>query len=462
MAKEVLAHGQDMPGSSPDSHSTAGESQSKNPSDDPKHSLALTTTSRGNTPTHDRMPVTSAFHTFKLVPMAPMSNARTTTPILPPAPVTPVSRPQSQPAMNNQSQTHENPSSTPTTESRMNPPPLPRSLVTPVREMREGSQVSTSGGSARKPRQNLDERDHILMLKACYEQKHNYKEGTKAQFWTGVNQAFQNESGKVLAQMSATVGRLVEVRRRQIADWENGIITSKPGGELNDRLDQWMEFLKVEDADAEAERMRQVDARRKVEEQRKEARRQAIAAESLSHAQNPGVRIVTGPAPPQEIHQQQLIQPQVALPQHQAPPPQNEEMMQHPQQPNGQPDMNGYRPQKRRRMNERALTQELQAQIQHEHWQAQQYATEHPPEPPRRVVVEGAMTKEDWREVMGNDARLRTLETKVDRIEVLLQQNNKLLHQLVQNQSASKERDRHVEEERVPVHLDAEFERDYL
>ena len=351
----------------------------------------------------------------------------------------------------------------------MNPPPLPRALVTPVREIREGSQVSTSGGSARKPRQNLDERDHISMLRACLDQKHNYKEGTKAQFWTGVNQAFQNDTGKVLAQMSATVGRLVEVRRRQIADWESQIIPNKPGGELNEKLDAWMEFLKVEDGDAEAERMRQVDARRKVEEQRKEARRQAIAAETLAHAQNnTGVRIVTGPAPPQEVqpqHQQQPhhIQPQIPPPtQQQAPPPRSGEITPHPLQTNGQPDMNGFRPQKRRRITERGMTQDSQGQVYQEHWQPQPYALPSPPEPPRRVVVEGGMTKEDWREVMGNDARLRTLETKVDRIELLLQQNNKLLHQLVQNQSANKERDRNVEEERVPVHLDAEFERDYL
>jgi hypothetical protein len=350
----------------------------------------------------------------------------------------------------------------------MNPPPLPRALVTPVREIREGSQVSTSGGSARKPRQNLDERDHIAMLRACLDQKHNFKEGTKAQFWTGVNQAFQNDTGKVLAQMSATVGRLVEVRRRQISDWEAGILNSKPGGELNDKLDAWMQFLKVEDGDAEAERMRQVDARRKIEEQRKETRRQQLAAETAAHAQNnTGVRIVTGPAPPQEIQQQQQhhtqnIQPQMLPPPQQGPPPHGGELTPHPLQPNGQPDTNGYRPQKRKRVSDRVLTQELQSQLQQEQWQAQQYALAHPPEPPRRVVVEGAMTKEDWREVMGNDARLRTLETKVDRIELLLQQNNKLLHQLVQNQSVNKERDRNVEEERVPVHLDAEFERDYL
>jgi hypothetical protein len=70
------------------------------------------------------------------------------------------------------------------------------------------------------------------------------------------------------------------------------------------------------------------------------------------------------------------------------------------------------------------------------------------------------MTKEDWREVMGNDARLRALENKVDKIELIVSQNNKLLLQLVQNQN--EKRDRHAEEERVPVHLDAEFERDYL
>lgn len=345
-------------------------------------------------------------------------------------------------------------------------------MATPSREMRESSVMSSSGGSARKPRQNLDERDHMLMVKHCIEQRHNFKEGTKAQFWTGVNASFQADTGKVLAQMSATVGRLVEARRRQVSDWENGVIPQKPGGELNDKLDEWMEFLKVEDGDAEAERMRQVESRRKTEESRKEARRQAIAAESLANAQNPQARMITGPPPPPEMQQQQQQQQQHIAPQpphHQLPPPppHGGELVLPPPHANGEADVNGYRPQKRRRMNERQLTQDLQVQLQHDQWQAQQaqqYALAHPPEPPRRVVVEGALSKEDWREIMGNDTRLRTLESKVDKIETILTQNNKLLLQLVQTQlNSSKERDRNAaEEERVPVHLDAEFERDYL
>ncbi|KAE8443186.1 hypothetical protein EG329_002285 [Mollisiaceae sp. DMI_Dod_QoI] len=392
--------------------------------------------------------------------MAPTNN-RQPAPILPPStPANTNSRPSpTQQTTNNQQ--HETPTSTPTTESRMNPPSLPRSLMTPAREMRESSVLSSAGSSARKPRQNLDEKDHILMLKHCYEQRGNFKEGTKAQFWTGVNTAFQKDTGKVLAQMSATVGRLVESRRRQIADWENGVIPQKPGGELNDMLDQWMEFLKTEDGEAEAERMRQVDARRKVEEARKEARRQAIAAEAQAAANAP---------PPSSYPAIQPPPPAMApMSQH---PPQYNQHPQHPQHPpphhqggemvmaNGEQDMNFYRPHKRRRQNERALTRDLQVQLEQQHWEAQQYALAHPPEPPRRVIVEGALTKEDWRDIMGNDARLRALENKVDKIELIVSQNNKLLLQLVQNQS--KERERSSEEERVPVHLDAEFERDYL
>ena len=310
--------------------------------------------------------------------------------------------------------------------------------MTPARDLRESSVVSSTGSSTRKPRQNLDERDHILMLKHCFEQRGNYKEGTKAQFWTGVNTAFQSDTGKILAQMSATVGRLVEARRRQISDWENGVIPQKPGGELNDMIDQWMEFLKTEDGDAEAERMRQVDARRKVEEARKEARRAAIAAETLVNAQNPAPRYI--PAP-------QQAQPTADMGQ---PPEQGGQIV----QANGEGEMNSYRPHKRKRLNEREMTRELQAQIQQETWQ---YGQEHPPEPPKRVVVEGALTKEDWRDIMGNDARLRALETKVEKIELIVSQNNKLLLQLVSNQNKDGN-----EEERVPVHLDAEFERDYL
>merc|ERR1711939_992831 len=427
-------------------------------------------------------PMPSAFHTFKLVPaMAPTVN-RQPTPILPPStPSSSNARPgsqQGQPPPSNQQ--HESAASTPTSEARMNPPPIPRSLMTPARETRESSVVSSAGSSSRKPRQNLEERDHILMLTHCYEQRGNFKEGTKARFWTGVNTAFQRDTGKVLAQMSATVGRLVEARRRQISDWEAGVIPQKPGGELNDRLDQWMEFLKVEDGENEAERMRQVDARRKVEEARKEARRQAIAAEALASAQNPPEKNAypgTQPPPPQIAHmghptQSQPAQQQHSQPQHlqQAPPTPQYQQQQHPHAypeenqelvvVNGEQEMNGHRPHKRKRGNERALTRELQAQLEQQQWEAQQYALAHPPEPPRRVVVEGALTKEDWKDIMGNDARLRALENKVDKIKLIVSQNNKLLLQLVQNQN--KDRDRHSEEERVPVHLDAEFERDYL
>ncbi|PBP24634.1 hypothetical protein BUE80_DR004444 [Diplocarpon rosae] len=395
--------------------------------------------------------------------------------------------PQPQQPSSNQQQQQNTPTSTPTTESSMNPPPLPRSLMTPAREIRESSVVSSAGSSARKPRQNLEERDHILILTYCLDQKSGFKEGTKAQFWTGVNTAFHSDTGKVLAQMSATVGRLVEARRRQISDWEAGLIPQKPGGELNDLLDQWMEFLKVEDGDAEAERMRQVAARRQLEETRKEARKQAIAAEALTSPQStPNSRAYAAPQPPppemaqmgqspQHHHQSQQIQ---AHPQqrHQPPAPLPPQFQpQHPQPvrlprehpqldvANGDQDMNGYRPHKRKRGNtERGLPRELQAQLEQQQWDAQQYALAHPPEPPRRVIVEGALTKDDWKDIMGNDARLRALENKADKIELIVSQNNKLLLQLVQNQS--KERDRTVEEEeeRVPVHLDAEFERDYL
>ena len=403
----------------------------------------------------------SAFHTFKLVPMASNSNIRQPTPILPPSTPANNARP---PQLQQTAQQHDAQNVTPTSETRMNPPPLPRSLMTPAREMRESSVVSSAGSNSRKPRQNLEERDHILMLQHCYEQRGNFKEGTKAQFWSGVNASFQAETGKILAQMSATVGRLVESRRRQIMDWENGIIPQKPGGELNDLLDQWMEFLKVEDGDAEAERMRQVEARRKVEEARKEARRQQIAAESnmASGTHNANEQRPYGaphPSPPSiaQAPAQHALQPQQPYPQQQS-----QEMV----VANGEQDANAYRPNKRRRQNERSLTRELQSQIeqqqqqQQQTWQAQQYALAHPPEPPRRVVVEGALTKDDWREIMGNDARLRALENKVDKIELICSQNNKLLLQLLQNQS--KERDHNAEEERVPVHLDAEFERDYL
>merc|ERR1711977_295831 len=292
-------------------------------------------------------PMPSAFHTFKLVPaMAPTVN-RQPTPILPPStPSSSNARPgsqQGQPPPSNQQ--HESAASTPTSEARMNPPPIPRSLMTPARETRESSVVSSAGSSSRKPRQNLEERDHILMLTHCYEQRGNFKEGTKAQFWTGVNTAFQRDTGKVLAQMSATVGRLVE-------------------------------------------------ARRKVEEARKEARRQAIAAEALASAQNPPEQNAypgPQPPPPQIAHmghptQSQPAQQQHSQPQHlqQAPPTPQYQQQQHPHAypeenqelvvVNGEQEMNGHRPHKRKRGNERALTRELQAQLEQQQWEAQQYA----------------------------------------------------------------------------------------
>jgi hypothetical protein len=142
-------------------------------------------------------------------------------------------------------------------EKAMNPPPLPRSVnMTPARDVREGS-VASSMGLPRKPRQNLDESDHILILKHCNEQKHNYKEGSKAAFWHGVHASFQSDTGKVLTQISATIARLVEARRKQLVDWENGVTPQKPGGRLNELLDKWIEYLRgVDGAAAEAPKRR--------------------------------------------------------------------------------------------------------------------------------------------------------------------------------------------------------------
>ncbi|CCU79870.1 hypothetical protein BGHDH14_bgh01523 [Blumeria hordei DH14] len=440
----------------------------------------------------------SAFHTFKLIPMAQASDdsqqaAATPTPSTPQKPPR-----QSQPPRyltlhhTEVSSSSTTPTNFTPSDPRMNPPPLPRTLITPSREIRESSVVS-SGGSARKPRQNLDERDHLLMLKHCCEQREQYKDGTKAQFWTGVGNAFQRDTGKVLAQMSATVGRLVESRRRQIADWEAGILSQKPGGELNDLLDQWMEFLRAEDGEAEAERMRQVDSRRKVEEARKEARRQAIAAESLAasmaaanppepyepqestessapqHQTTPGSRPFNGSLPPtpdaqQFSHssQQQQCADLVIMNGHQDP-----------------PDLNDHRSQKRKRDGEqqdRPCDFKEKLEQQREHWHAQQrlaqrhasiahrhnphaYSLQIPPESPRRVVVEGQLTKDDWRDLMGNDARLRALEVKLGRIETLVAQNNKLLLQLVQSRIKDKDSS---SDEPLTHQIDADFDQDYM
>lgn len=378
--------------------------------------------------------------------MAPTPNRQ-------PAPILPPSTPNSRSQPQNVNQLRDGATATPTTESRMNPPQLPRSLMTPAREMRESSVASSSGGSSRKPRQNLEERDHLLMLKYCHEQRHNYKEGTKSQFWTGVNTAFQQDTGKVLAQMSATVARLVEARRRQIADWENGIIPQKPGGELNDSIDRWMEFLRTEDGEAEAERMRHVEARRRMEDARKEARRAAIAEEAMANPQAQAQTQTQAQAPNQ-------IRP---IPTPKAPTADMGQVTQDAGElvpANGQADMNGFNQRKRKRQQVRELQSQIQKQQPHQDtpWPyPQQQQQQLPTEPPKRVIVEGALSKEDWMEIVGSDARLRALENKIEKIELICSQNNKLLLQLVQNQS--KERN---EEERVPVHLDAEFERDYL
>ncbi|KAB8296291.1 hypothetical protein EYC80_009064 [Monilinia laxa] len=419
----------------------------------------------------------SAFHTFKLVPaMAQNASSRQLQTSAPqPAPILPPSTPaNSRPSPNNstpassqqQQQTQTPTMATPSSESRMHPPSIPRSLMTPARELRESSVASSigQGSGTRKPRQNLDERDQIQALKACIAQKHNFKEGTKSQFWNGVNAQFQEATGKVLAQMSATVARLVEARRRQVCDWENEVIPDKPGGELNTLLDEWIEFLKVEDADAEAERQRQVDARRRVEESRKEARKSVIAQENLIQNQSPGVRIVAGPAPPQPVADMGQNQPQHLHA--------GQEIV-YQSAPNGEfIDANGFRPHKRRRTT--TSDRQLPPQV---HQEPIAYGQDYrlalpppPPSPPRRVVVEGQLTKEDWRDIMGNDARLRALENKVDKIELIVSQNNKLLLQLLANSKTEekdkdRERNKRIDSEdhdRVPVHLDAEFERDYL
>lgn len=378
------------------------------------------------------------------IPQAPRSSA----PILPPSTPT---RPQHHSLDANTSNRATQPPQTMATN-------IASALMTPQREARESSANISS--SSRKPRQNLDERDHILMLKACLDLRNTFKTGTKSQFWTGVSTAFQHESGKVLAQMSATVGRLVETRRRQLADWEHGIIREKPGGELNEAIDRWIEFLRAEDTEAEAERMRQVDARRKIEEDRKEARRQSHIAAEKAHQRALAEAQAAQVQAQMQSQAQRHIQTIAPL-QHTSPVIAVADSIHGGASDggvslvNGQ-DTNGYASRKRAR-GEDELNQELQDQLQQE---AYHYERSDSPSPPKRVVIEGALTKEDWRDIMGNDARLRALETKVERIELIVSQNNKLLLQLLQNQSRSTRDDEH--EQRVPVHLDAEFERDYL
>ncbi|RKF73124.1 hypothetical protein GcC1_091020 [Golovinomyces cichoracearum] len=374
----------------------------------------------------------------------------------------------------------------PSSSFRMNPPPLPQNLNTPIREMRQSSVIST-GSTTRKPRQNLDERDHLLMIKHCCEQREHYKEGTKAQFWTGVGNAFQRDTGKVLAQMSATVGRLVESRRRQILDWEAGLIAKKPGGELNDLLDQWMEFLKVEDGDAEAERMRQVDNRRKLEEARKEARRNTISTETTK----PPSIIENIPDPqkpqkPSDFQVSQLNRQSPAISRtYDGSFAVNSDVQKFPSSSqhhggdlatmNGHqapPEINNYRAQKRKRPNEHLLHgTQIQVDPVQQKWQTElppqtdlYHRVHHNPlqissEPARKVVIEGQLTKEDWKEIVGNDSRLRALEIKVEKMETLVAQNNKMLMQLIHSRSKNVEQD---SDERVPIQPDTESEQDHL
>ncbi|KHJ31123.1 hypothetical protein EV44_g5257 [Erysiphe necator] len=450
----------------------------------------------------------SAYHTFKLVPMdeTPSTNLPVSTPQVnqhppqssqPSQQVQSLSSPQNAHPPSHQTQPPPNPRpsdlpaqmTTPIQnaiqpmDSNMNPPPIPRNLITPTREMRESSVVS-SGGTTRKPRQNLDEHDHLLMVKHCFDQREHYKEGTKAQFWTGVGNAFLRDTGKSLAQMSATVGRLVESRRRQIADWEAGVIPQKPGGELNDLLDKWMEFLKTEDGEAEAERMRQVDARRKLEEARKEARRQTAVTEIPTPPPNlPNPPYQRGQQEPPNYHGPPQSQHTTPTPRvYSGSYPHTPDATTFHSQPQGgemvvvnghqvPADINGYRGQKRKRHNESPLSHEMQVDQHQQRWQMQQqppiiqqhpsspYYPQVPIESVKRVIVEGQLTKEDWKDIMNNDTRLRALEIKLEKIETLVVQNNKFLFQLLQSRIKDGEGDPN---QRPPVHLAAEFERDYL
>lgn len=379
-----------------------------------------------------------------------------------------------------------------------------------------------SGTPTRKPRQNLDERDHILMVTHCWDRRDDFSEGSKSSFWNAVGDAFKNDTGKVLAQMSATVGRLVEGRRRQLADWNQGIIPQKPGGELNDMLDKWILVLRESDAAAEEEKMRQVDSKRRAEMARKERRsipgdggsfvsgpvtsdlvssgggtangRANMAAEidsrpakrrrymekASSAGSGPGPAQNNADAGPHENDRHAQItafataaypppaptypvpaasraaypSPYTQAPTNSRPPP---------QQATPAPPQQQIAPQA-----------QMQGSVQ---------AQQHPY--PSTITIANALTKEDWRDVMGADARLRALETKVDRVETMIGQNNKMLLQLVRDvgriAGRRGERDTEGEEDteggnlegrrlRIgerggvvgTVHLDEEFERDYL
>ncbi|KAF8855491.1 hypothetical protein BDZ45DRAFT_502289 [Acephala macrosclerotiorum] len=148
------------------------------------------------------------------------------------------------------------PNSTPATDSR--PSSVPRPLMTPAPQTRENSVVSAPADSV------MDEADHVIILKHCYDQRKSFKDGSKAQFWSSVKSAFIRDTGKTSAQISEIVSRLIEERRREIVDWENGFISQKPGGQVNEMLDQWIEYIKTENADIEENGMEWLDAAKKV------------------------------------------------------------------------------------------------------------------------------------------------------------------------------------------------------
>lgn len=101
---------------------------------------------------------------------------------------------------------------------------------------------------------SLTEADHIDILKRCCEQRENFKKEDEPRFWSSVNVAFQRETGLgAVNNLDKVVNQLVEKRRSQISDWENGAISQQPGGRLNDWLDSWMDFLKTRDSDTKAE-----------------------------------------------------------------------------------------------------------------------------------------------------------------------------------------------------------------
>ncbi|KAI9743825.1 MAG: hypothetical protein M1818_002559 [Claussenomyces sp. TS43310] len=283
----------------------------------------------------------------------------------------------------------------------------------------------------RKPRITVTEHDHLVLMRLCVEKKEEMREGNKMGFWNSIRLGFKDVTGKELSSPRHPVEKLVEDRQRQL----DGIVNRKPDqsdGELQKLIDEWIVHLN---------KVAEIEAANGTS--RVPGPRSASRVRVLAHGDEPKETPIPTPLqkrprsemetpapPPLRPRPQPVAMNQYGGPSHPPAPRMDVPPMLDDQVVNlldtfidEQDDMNrGASPHKRQRGPQERFHQDRPY-----------------PEPPQRVIVEGALSKTDWLEIISHyavtDPRIVALDAKVDNLVEMTKRTHQMLVQLLKNQA---------------------------